>query len=481
MRKYVAATAFALVAFLAARAQAADKLRLERMDLRGMPTLKLYLSLVDHDGRVITGKQKEEFRLSLDSGEQGSALTLQSFDETKEPINVVFLVELGQTMNAVIEDMKRGIGQVADALPPKSKAAIVGYAGDTKRISEQLGAPADVESASKSLAIDADSGAEMHLLDALSTAVDMLQTAPKNERKLIIVFSDGINQDMEPRIFTSKGKRAGEAGIVIDTIGYTEFDPSKLRNLGILSKQSQGSDRVCKSASDISNHFNDIIDEIKKQYVATFETVLAGGDNKNHDFQALVGTDNPAYSNTLTDKLPARTHPPKSKGESHWLMWLLIVLGVVGLGGLVAWLVLREKPEKMEAPEEQPAPAAAPQPAQPAAPMKTMALNVSAVGGGAVAVGWIVATNGKYADQTFKLKPSRTLIGTGADCDVKVEDQFMSSHHCEVRFENGNFKLCDLGSTNGIVVNDKKVREHELVDNDQFRLGRTEFKFKSIS
>jgi hypothetical protein len=31
------------------------------------------------------------------------------------------------------------------------------------------------------------------------------------------------------------------------------------------------------------------------------------------------------------------------------------------------------------------------------------------------------------------------------------------------------------------VVNDKKVQQHELVDNDQFRLGRTEFKFKSIT
>ena len=112
--------------------------------------------------------------------------------------------------------------------------------------------------------------------------------------------------------------------------------------------------------------------------------------------------------------------------------------------------------------------------------MKTMALNVD-VRGGTPAVGWIVATSGKHADQTFKLKPSRTVIGTASDCDIKVEDQFMSSKHCEVRFENGSFKLFDLGSTNGIVVNDKKVREHELVDNDLFRLGRTEFKFKSIT
>ena len=96
-------------------------------------------------------------------------------------------------------------------------------------------------------------------------------------------------------------------------------------------------------------------------------------------------------------------------------------------------------------------------------------------------VAWIVATSGKHTNTTFRFKPVRTLIGTGADCDIVIEDQFMSSHHCEVQVTGAGFKLVDLGSTNGIVVNDKKVREHELVDNDQFRLGRTEFKFKSIS
>ncbi|HEX4462990.1 MAG TPA: FHA domain-containing protein, partial [Polyangia bacterium] len=285
----------------------------------------------------------------------------------------------------------------------------------------------------------------------------------------------------DPRIFTSKGKRAAEANIVIDTIGYNEFDISKTRNLGILAKQSNGTERIAKTPSDIGNHFNNIVDEIKKQYVATFEIALAGGDNKKHDLQVISGGDNGgAYSNTLTMPFPPRVHNPVTAGgsSSRWWLWLIIGLAAVGIIGLIAWLVFREKPEPMAvAPKPEAPKPVAPQPQQ---PMKTMALDMSA-GSGQVAVGWIVATSGKYADQTFKLKPARTLIGTGADCDVKVEDQFMSSHHCEVRFSGGNYKLFDLGSTNGIVVNDKKVSEHELVDNDQFRLGRTEFKFKSIT
>ena len=130
-------------------------------------------------------------------------------------------------------------------------------------------------------------------------------------------------------------------------------------------------------------------------------------------------------------------------------------------------------------PDEEAPAAPAPVAAAPAGPMKTMALDVSV--GGKAAGGRLDRRHlGQARRPDLQAQAARTLIGTGGDCDIKVEDQFMSSHHCEVRFEDGSFKMFDLGSTNGIVVNDKKVREHELVDNDLFRLGRTEFKFKSI-
>jgi len=470
----------AMVLGLTGAAGAAEKMRLERLDDKSAPTIKLYLTYVDGEGRVITGRAKEDFKISIDSAEQGTASALQVFDETKEPINVVVVAQLGTAMQGVIDSEKSAIAALADALPPKSKIGILGYAGESKRLTEGLANPVDAESAAKGMAIDAESP-EMHMMNAVRTAFDWLAAAPKQERKLIVIFSDGIDADMDPRTFSSIGKRANDAGIVIDTIGYNDFDPGKLRTLGLLAKGSVGMERVCKTASDISNHFSNVIDEIKKQYGASFETALAGGDNKVHTFQALASNNGrETYSTELNAKIRKAGHPiiTKGGGGSRWWLWTLIIVGGIGLIGLIAWLIFREKPEEM--PEEAPvaaAPVAAP---APAGPMKTMALNVN-VGGGSPAVGWIVATAGKYADQTFKLKPSRTLIGTGTDCDVKVEDQFMSSHHCEVRFEGGSFKLFDLGSTNGIVVNDKKVREHELVDNDLFRLGRTEFKFKSIS
>jgi hypothetical protein len=465
---------------VAARAQAADHLRLERLDVSHWPTVQMYLTYLDGDGRAVAGRGKEDFKLILDSAEQGAATAVKTFDATGEPVNVVIVAQVTGAMNEVIDEIKKGARAICDTLDPKTKpkVAVLGYAADTKRVAE-LGPAADAESALGTMAIDTE-GVEVHMLDTVRTAIDLLNAAPKGERKLIVLFSDGIDANLDRKAFTSIGKRAQENGIIIDSIGYAPFEPAKLKSLGELSKQSQGTERQCKNAGDVTAQFQSVADEIKKQYLVTFEVAL-NADAKQHAFQAIVDAQGrTAYSNNVDVKIPDKNFHPKvdtKKEGSRWWLWVLIGVGGLAVILFLAWLIFREKDEPFEA--EAPAPVVAPS----VTPQKqrTIALDTGAPGKPA-ALGWMVATSGRHANQTFKFKPGRTLIGTGADCDIVIEDQFMSSHHCEVRVEpSGSYKLVDLGSTNGIVVNDKKVREHELVDNDVFRLGRTEFKFKSIS
>jgi hypothetical protein len=481
------AAAFALA--IAAPAGAADKLRLQRLDLHYSPTVTAYLSYLDGEGRPITGRTKDDFKLMFDGSEQGPFQTLQTFEEAKEPAYVVVVVQTSVVMEKVIDDIKRGVRSIADGLPNNSKMALLSFAGETNRRVDQLGPPTDVDSAAAMIAVE--EGTEPRMLETMRTAIDLLQAAPKPEKgppplKLVVLFSDGFDANPEVKAFGNLGKKALDAGVVIDTIGYGELDPTKLKNLTQLAKLSNGVERIAKNPGEISGHFANVVDEIKKQYIVSYDVLTPGGDGKKHTFAVMAeAAGKTAYSGTIEDKLPKWVHPPNKPAgtatgttESHWLLWTLLIVGGLGLIGVIAWLIFREKPESGEE-EPAPRPVVAQQPAA-SQPMKTLAIDPGA-GSGAPAVAWIVATSGKHANQTFKLKPLRTLIGTGGDCDVKVEDQFMSSHHCEVRYDNGNFKLFDLNSTNGIVVNDKKVREHELVDNDLFRLGRTEFKFKSIS
>ena len=466
---------------------AADKLRLERMDLRNAPGFRMYLSYVDSDGRVITGRNKEDFKLLLDSAEQGSAAVLTTFDQAtdlkdpKQPdvLNAVVVVQVSGAMQEVIDDIRRGLKSLSEAAGPKSKLALLAYSAETKRLAE-LATPADYESAVASVAVDTE-GVEVHMLDAVRTAIDLLNAAPKGQRKLIVLFSDGLDVNLERKAFQGIGKKAQDSGIVIDTIGYAPFEVTKLKNLSELARQSNGSERLCKTATDIVQQFHNVADEMKKQYVVTFETALAGGDGKDRTFQVLIeAPGHSAYSNTVIDKVPKAVRPPVGSSSRRWLWWLLGIFAGLGLVVLIVWLVLRGRGDAM--PDMPPPQVAAPPP--PSAPQpsggkaRTLALDISA-GGKQVVVAWIVGTTGPLTHQTFKLKPSRTLIGTGDDCDLRIDDQYMSSHHCEVRFEGNGYRIVDLGSTNGIVVNDRRVKDHELVDNDLLKVGRTEFKFKS--
>jgi hypothetical protein len=111
---------------------------------------------------------------------------------------------------------------------------------------------------------------------------------------------------------------------------------------------------------------------------------------------------------------------------------------------------------------------------------RTVALEVGAspVAGGLL--GWLVPLEGSKMGELFPLR-GRVTVGTAADNDIVIPESSISGHHCEIVAGSTGFSLNDLGSTNGTFVNDRPIRTHELVDNDNVVLGRIRFKFKSLN
>ena len=95
-------------------------------------------------------------------------------------------------------------------------------------------------------------------------------------------------------------------------------------------------------------------------------------------------------------------------------------------------------------------------------------------------VGWLVALNGALKGHDFRIRDGKNVIGTAADTDIVLTDQYMSARHAVIRHEEGMFVIVDLDSTNGTYVNDQRTSKEELIDNDRVRFGRTEMKFKSL-
>ena len=116
--------------------------------------------------------------------------------------------------------------------------------------------------------------------------------------------------------------------------------------------------------------------------------------------------------------------------------------------------------------------------AGPAGANKTQAFMVDG-GSTRQLLGWLVPIDGPQRGELYTLAP-QSVIGTEPTCHVVLSDQYMSTKHAEIKAENGLWVLCDLGSTNGTYVNDQRVSQRELVDNDFIRFGQSVVKFKSL-
>ena len=79
---------------------------------------------------------------------------------------------------------------------------------------------------------------------------------------------------------------------------------------------------------------------------------------------------------------------------------------------------------------------------------------------------------------TYPLRSATTRIGRGTDCDLRLVDPGVSRHHAELRVEDDEVVLVDLGSTNGTFVNGEPVRRVTLTDGTRITLGRTTLVFR---
>ena len=92
---------------------------------------------------------------------------------------------------------------------------------------------------------------------------------------------------------------------------------------------------------------------------------------------------------------------------------------------------------------------------------------------------YLSATNGPVSGQTFELDLATSLIGRGADCEIRIDDYAVSRQHAKIVAEDGVFYLEDLKSRNRTYLNDKIVEgdRQRLRDNDRVTVCDVVFVF----
>lgn len=95
-------------------------------------------------------------------------------------------------------------------------------------------------------------------------------------------------------------------------------------------------------------------------------------------------------------------------------------------------------------------------------------------------VGWLVATEGPGKGADYKIREGKNTIGNSPENAIRIDDDYSSGKHASLRYDNQQYTLTDLDSSNGTFVNDEEITKVVLKDNDIISIGETKLKFKGL-
>ena len=90
----------------------------------------------------------------------------------------------------------------------------------------------------------------------------------------------------------------------------------------------------------------------------------------------------------------------------------------------------------------------------------------------------LVMLQGDLPGQVFRLRRGPQVIGRRSDCDIRLREKAVSGRHVEVVCTDAGVSVADLESTNGTVVNGRRIRNPVfLAQGNLLKLGNSVFKY----
>jgi pSer/pThr/pTyr-binding forkhead associated (FHA) protein len=86
----------------------------------------------------------------------------------------------------------------------------------------------------------------------------------------------------------------------------------------------------------------------------------------------------------------------------------------------------------------------------------------------------LVVTQGSQTGQSAALADGVIMIGRGADCQIILDDDYVSTRHARVVSGENGVYVEDMGSTNGSYVNGQRITAPTTITmSDTVRIGKT--------
>ena len=155
----------------------------------------------------------------------------------------------------------------------------------------------------------------------------------------------------------------------------------------------------------------------------------------------------------IIERVPGHS-PPVPEIDSYWLLLALSIL----LVGIIIYLAIRLRDHFPRQTANQ--------------AMQTSSANDDAYA-------WLeIADDNSVNPRRYPIKSTETKIGRYRGNDVALPDSAVSRYHAEIHFtDDGRFVISDMGSKNGLMINDREVLEQTLENNDIIEIGDVRLRF----
>ena len=88
-----------------------------------------------------------------------------------------------------------------------------------------------------------------------------------------------------------------------------------------------------------------------------------------------------------------------------------------------------------------------------------------------------IMVEGDYIGEIYPVNKTLMIVGRGDDADISISDSSISRRHANIEKKGDDYIVSDLGSTNGMTLNGRRIKESKLIDGDKIKMGRIVLRF----
>lgn len=228
--------------------------------------------VTDGRGRFVPGLTAADFRVLEDGVEQKVTL----LDTGEGGAEILVALDVSGSMEPAMDDLKAVVRDFLGRLRPElDRTTLAGFNSAFFVLADR-----NADRAAQMLAIDelGPSGGTA-IYDTIISGAEVVAAHPG--RRALVVFTDGDDMSSRSTLESARAAlHAQDALLYLVATGKADSDPTLRRRLSDLADETGGAAYFSRRLSGTAEHFREIVQDLRQQYLLSFSPERPLGDGK---------------------------------------------------------------------------------------------------------------------------------------------------------------------------------------------------------